>query len=115
MSDDRPRLTRLELRPLANGTTLAVTPTGRLYTIEADAQEVADFISRFDGTATVEEILATRGLPEAFEEIVDTLLMDGCLTEREPIPGEPSWVRFGGTIDPRRLNATELLLVSDDD
>ena len=90
-----PRLVRVDLRELRGDHTLALTPTGAAFEIASPAAVVREALLLCDGTRSALEVAAQTGLTDGFEEIVDVLAAQGCITDLPHAPGEEHCLRFG--------------------
>src|SRR5438552_3706831 len=109
------RLVGIELRHFNDGTTLALTPSGRLYHIEADPALVYQVLRECDGSKSIAEILSRCANPVGFAEVIDTLLRDGCLRSSDPVLAEQDWIRFNSeSLDPGKPASTHLVLIGDE-
>src|SRR2546423_4387733 len=109
------RLVGIELRSFISGTTLALTPSGRLYHIEADPTTVYQLLRECDGSTSIAEILAHSANPVGFSEVIDTLLRDGCLRCSDPVLAERDWIRFNSeSLDPSKPGSTHLVLIGNE-
>ncbi|MBV9688736.1 MAG: YcaO-like family protein [Ktedonobacteraceae bacterium] len=114
--EERLRLVSIELRSYPDGTTLAITPSGRLYQIHTDPASVHDLLEKCDGTRTISEVLADYKDAAAFSEIITLLMQDGCLRTGPAVPDEQDWIRFSNEgIDPRKIARANLVLLGDDE
>jgi ribosomal protein S12 methylthiotransferase accessory factor len=108
-------LVGIELRNFIGGTTLALTPSGRLYHVEADPPTVYQLLKECDGSKSLAEILSHCANPVGFSEVIDTLLRDGCLRGTDPVLAERDWIRFNNeSLDPGKLTATHLVFIGDE-
>src|SRR5437764_10981063 len=109
------RLVGIELRSFIGGTTLALTPSGRLYHIEADPTTIYQLLRECDGSKSFAEVLSNSVNPAGFSEVMDTLLRDGCLRDSDPVLAERDWIRFNTeSLDPNKPASTHLVLIGDD-
>lgn len=108
----RPRFVRADVHPLGDDRSLVVTPRGVTFSVQAPAALVDRVLTAFDGTRQIADTLARADAPAGFEEVVRTLLADGCLSEEPVAEHEADWARFD-TADAARLAATQLLVVGD--
>src|SRR6185437_12531459 len=112
---DALRLIGIELRSFTDDTTLALTPSGRLYSIEANPSAVYQLLRECDGSKSIAEILSHCANPDGFSEVIDTLLRDGCLRCTGSVSDERSWIRFNGeSLDPARSASTHIVMIGDE-
>lgn len=115
ISADKPRLVRVELKPISSSESLAITPRGQKFRVNAPIAELWRVLEACDGYSSFEEILATSSNPDGFREVLEVLAEDNVLCTALPVTDEVDWVRFGeGDFKPERLQATEVLLYGDD-
>ncbi|HJT58450.1 MAG TPA: YcaO-like family protein [Ktedonobacteraceae bacterium] len=108
------RLVGIELRSFTDDTTLALTPSGRLYSIEAPPSVVYQLLKECDGSKSIAEILSHCADPDGFSEVIDTLLRDGCLRCTDSVPDEPGWIGFNSeSLDPARSTSTHVVMIGD--
>lgn len=112
----KPKLVGIEIKSLPDGSTLALTPSGRLYHIEAEAAEVYRVLKACNGKTPAASILTHSHAADGFSQILEALLQDGCLQESALENAGPSWCPFQHTL-PRLLEnrAITLALVGDPD
>lgn len=94
MSTSALRLVRVELHPLLDGGTLALTPRGGAFRIAAPRDAVEDVLSRCDGLSSIEQVIDAAGVSVEFAEVIELLAGAGCLVAEAAAPGEQHWVRF---------------------
>lgn len=109
------RLVGIELRSFIANTTLALTPSGRLYHIETDPTSVYQLLRECDGSKSASEILSKSVNPVGFSEVIDMLSRDGCLRSIDPVPAEQDWIRFKDEfLDPNKPSSTHIVVIGDE-
>jgi ribosomal protein S12 methylthiotransferase accessory factor len=112
-----PRLTSVELREFRDGSTLATTPGGEMYLIDAEPEFVERLLCGFTGHRTVSEVLSgfagDRDVSELVE-VIEVLEAAGVLGYGE----QPAWAHSldssNGEPDPGRPASACVLIVADD-
>lgn len=110
---DFPRLGRIEIRPLPDGHTLLVTPTRRIFRVQASAASVAEILRRCDGQLTLDEVANTTSDPPAWEKVLRTLQEERALRADSMSDDGQDWVRFDYARWPERLETTTVLAFGD--
>lgn len=114
-STDKLRLVRVELKPISSVETLAITPRGQRFRVDAPIAELQQVLETCDGHRSLEGVLAMSSNPDGFREVLEVLADDNVLCTAPPVANEADWVRFDvKDFKPERLQATELLLYGDD-
>src|SRR5438876_11536270 len=109
------RLVGIELRSFSDGTTLALTPSNRLYQIQADPSTVAQLLQECNGSKSISEILSNCVDPVGISEVINMLLRDGCLCPDTPMTAERDWTRFDSKIlNADTLTSTRVVLIGDE-
>lgn len=83
------------------------------FTVEAPAPDVQRVLDGFDGTATVDEVLANLGVTPSYAEVVEPLLDAGTLHDGPAHRHQADWARFDD-VDPSPADSVQLLLAGDD-
>jgi ribosomal protein S12 methylthiotransferase accessory factor len=95
-----------ELRPFPDGATMLISPAGRLYRIEAAADEVWRFLTGMGAPRSTD--------PGPLAEIATVLQADGCVRAGPPLRHASDWARFGTRVRrPEAPLGTRLLLLGD--
>lgn len=111
-----PRLVGVDLRPVADGSTLVVTPAGSIFQVMARVDQIWTALTLCDGSHSVPEVIAAAGLPAAFVEVIEQLGASRCLVEGPARQGERDWARFAvEPVTPDAMARTRFLLLGDED
>lgn len=111
---ETPRFIRVELRTFPDGKTLALTPSGCLFRIEAEPEFVYQLLTQCDGRTPLQTILRKSPCPDDFSEVFTILARNGCFGSATPLTTENDWVRFTNEPShPQGPLSTHLVLVGD--
>lgn len=109
-----PRLVRVVLRTLAEDSTLALTPDGSTFRIDAPRGILEEVLARCDGRHDIDRIIAEAGVSPEFSDVISALARAGSLVTAPPAPRDSDWVRFpGGAGSQADLSRTHILLLGD--
>ncbi|GAA1312075.1 YcaO-like family protein [Saccharothrix xinjiangensis] len=108
-----PRLVHIELRPLGDDGTLVVTPAGDSFEIAAPPDALWEVLSRFDGTRSLDEVVAGTPDPDGYREVVDELVALGAISAGPAPTRAADWSRFPET-GPDGVGGVALLLLGDE-